>query len=111
MKSRILSLFSAIGVCVALVMPVCLTAQPANPVPLINQPLVPAAATPGGAAFTLTVNGTGFVSGSVVQWNGSPLATTFVSGSSLTAAVPASDIATASTASVTVVNPSPGPIL
>ena len=108
MKSRILSLFSAIGVCVALVMPVCLTAQPANPVPLINQPLVPAAATPGGAAFTLTVNGTGFVSGSVVQWNGSPLATTFVSGSSLTAAVPASDIATASTASVTVVNPSPG---
>jgi len=35
----------------------------ANPVPLINQPLVPDAVAPGGAGFTLTVNGTGFVSG------------------------------------------------
>jgi hypothetical protein len=41
-----------------------------NPVPLINQPLVPDAAKPGGAAFTLTVNGFGFVAGSVVHWNG-----------------------------------------
>src|ERR1700739_3146821 len=36
------------------------TAQ--NPVALINPPLVPDAAEPGGAAFTLTVNGSGFVS-------------------------------------------------
>src|SRR5438105_14977378 len=42
-----------------------------NPVPLINQPLVPDAIAPGGAGFTLTVNGTGFVSGSEVNWNGS----------------------------------------
>jgi hypothetical protein len=33
------------------------TAQ--NPVPLINQPLVPDAIRPGAAVFTLTVNGTG----------------------------------------------------
>ncbi|HEV2176247.1 MAG TPA: FG-GAP-like repeat-containing protein [Terriglobia bacterium] len=79
-----------------------------NPVPLINQPLVPDAIAPGGAGFTLTVRGTGFVSGSVVNWNGSARATTFVSASQLMAAVLASDIATASTASVTVVNPSPG---
>jgi hypothetical protein len=79
----------------------------ANPVPLINQPLVPDAVAPGGPDFTLTVNGTGFVSGSVVQWNGTALATTFVSGSQLTATVPASDITVASTDSVTVVNPSP----
>jgi hypothetical protein len=32
-----------------------------NPVPLINQPLAPDAIAPGGAGFTLTVNGTGFV--------------------------------------------------
>jgi len=38
-----------------------------NPVPLINQPLVPAATAPGGTGFTLTVNGTGFVPGSVVH--------------------------------------------
>jgi hypothetical protein len=56
----------------------------------------------------LTVNGTGFTSGSVVNWNGSGLATTFVSGSQLTAIVPAVDIASASTAWVTVVNPAPG---
>ncbi|MGD0696242.1 MAG: FG-GAP-like repeat-containing protein [Terriglobia bacterium] len=79
-----------------------------NPVPLVNQPLTPDAAAVGGAGFTLTVNGTGFVSGATVDWNGAPLATTFVSGSQLTAAVPASDITVARTASITAVNPSPG---
>src|SRR5262245_2397171 len=73
-----------------------------NPVPLINQPLVPDAVAPGGAGFTLTVNGTGFVSGSVVNWNGSARASTFVSSSQLTASILASDIAIATTASVTV---------
>jgi len=79
-----------------------------NPVPLINQPLVPDAIAPGGAGFTLAVHGTGFVSGAVVKWNHSSLATTFVNGTQLTASVPASDIAAPGTASVTVVNPSPG---
>jgi len=78
------------------------------PVPFVNLPLVPDATPPGGAQFTLTVNGTGFVSNSVVNWNGNALATQFVSGSQLTATVPAADIAKASTASVTVVNPAPG---
>jgi len=76
-----------------------------NPVPFINQPLVPTAAAPGGSAFTLTVNGTGFVSGSVVQWNGVALSTTFVSKSQLTATIPAAKIATAGTPVITVVNP------
>src|SRR5437016_4184159 len=79
-----------------------------SPVPLVNQPLVPAAAAPGGPGFTLTVNGTGFVSGSVVNWNASPRPTTFISGSQLTASIATADIATAGTASVTVVNPTPG---
>jgi hypothetical protein len=79
-----------------------------NPVPLINQPLVPDAAKPGGAAFTLTVNGSGFVSSSVVHWNGSPRTTTFVSHAQLKANILASDIATNETARVTVVNPGPG---
>jgi hypothetical protein len=79
-----------------------------NPGPFVNQPLVPDAVAPGGPDFTLTVNGTGFVSGAVVDWNGNPLATQFVSRSQLTATVPAADIATASTALVTVVNPAPG---
>jgi hypothetical protein len=80
----------------------------AHPVPLINQPLAPAAALPGGAGFTLTVNGTGFASGAEVRWNGTALATTFVSASQLTAAVPASNVASAGTASITVTNPGSG---
>src|SRR5207247_2526035 len=62
----------------------------------------------GGAQFTLTVNGTNFVSTSTVKWNGNTLGTTFVSSTQLTATVTAALIATAGTASVTVVNPSPG---
>jgi FG-GAP-like repeat/Abnormal spindle-like microcephaly-assoc'd, ASPM-SPD-2-Hydin/FG-GAP repeat len=83
-------------------------ASAANPVPLINQPLSPNAVLPGGSAFTLTVNGTGFVSGSLVKWNGSAPVTSFVSNSKLKAMIPATDIASFNTASVTVVNPSPG---
>jgi hypothetical protein len=78
------------------------------PYPLINQPLAPAAVAPGGAQFTLTVNGTGFVSSSVADWNGSPLATTFVTGGQLTATVPAASISAAGTAAITVVNPEVG---
>jgi hypothetical protein len=78
-----------------------------NPVPFVEQPLSPTAVVTGGAQFTLTVNGAGFVSGATVNWNGSPLATTFVSSSQLTAIVPAANIASASTASVTVINPGP----
>src|ERR1700722_9491574 len=85
-----------------------LSGQSPNPVPLINNPLVPTSVAPGGAGFTLTVNGTGFVSGSVVSWNGSPRTTHFVSSSQLTATIPASDIATAGTASINVLNPTPG---
>src|SRR5262249_28822713 len=48
----------------------------ASPVPLINNPLVPTSVRPGGGAFTLTVNGTGFVAGSVVNWNRVSLTTT-----------------------------------
>jgi IPT/TIG domain len=79
-----------------------------NPVPFVNQPLVPMTVAPGESGFTLTVNGTGFVSGAVVNWNGAPLSTQFVSGSQLTAVVPAANVAKPGAASVTVVNPGPG---
>jgi hypothetical protein len=75
------------------------------PVPLVNRPLSPDTAVPGGPAFTLTVNGTGFAQGSVVKWNGRARSTTLVSGSQLTAAILASDIIKAHTAWVTVANP------
>ena len=81
--------------------------QGPSPVPAVSG-LVPSSATTGGAGFTLTVNGSSFLSGSVVRWNGADRATTFVNGTQLTAAIPAGDIATAGTASVTVFNPAPG---
>jgi len=80
----------------------------ANAVPFLNQPLVPTAVSPGGPGLTLNVSGTGFVSGATVDFNGAPLATEFVDSEHLSATVPAADVATAETASVTVVNPAPG---
>ena len=79
-----------------------------NAIPLINAPLVPGDKSPGSAAFTLTVNGTGFVSGATVNWNGSARTTIFVSSSQLTATINATDVAAAGTANVTVTNPAPG---
>src|SRR5580704_4769139 len=75
-----------------------------NPVPLINQPLVPDGVKPGSGGFTLTVNGTGFASDAVVNWNGSPRITEVISSSQLKATIEAADVAKAGTASVTVVN-------
>jgi hypothetical protein len=78
-----------------------------NPKPTITS-LVPPSATHGGAGFTLTVNGTGFVNSSVVDWNGSPRATTYGSATEITATINAADIAKAGSFKVTVVNPAPG---
>ncbi|MGD0630050.1 MAG: pre-peptidase C-terminal domain-containing protein [Terracidiphilus sp.] len=78
-----------------------------NPVPAITPPLSPASALAGSPAFTLTINGSNFVTCSAVEWNGNALATTFVSATQLQAAVPASDIQTAGTASVSVFNSTP----
>ncbi len=67
--------------------------------------LSPASVVAGSPAFSLTVNGSGFVSGAIVQWSGSPLATTFVSATQLAAQVPASNCAAAGSANITVLNP------
>jgi hypothetical protein len=107
-KFQTLSVVAMFVACIGALTVVAAPAIAQNPVPFVDQPLVPDATAPGGPAFTLTVNGAGFVAASVVNWNGTPRATTFVSRSKLTAAILASDIATASTAAVTVVNPSPG---
>ena len=78
-----------------------------NPVPTPIS-ISPSSVAYGGSGFTLTVTGTEFVTTSTVNWNGSPLTTTYVSSTSLTAAVPSGDIASSGTATVTVVNPTPG---
>jgi hypothetical protein len=78
-----------------------------HPVPTLTS-LSPVNAPVGGASFTLTVNGTGFVPASVVQWNGAARATTFVSSTQVQAAIEAADIATAGSASIRVFSPAPG---
>jgi hypothetical protein len=101
------AIFAAIlGSFVAVVCPPC--AAQNNPVPFLNNPLVPGAKAPGGAAFTLTLNGAGFVPGAMVQWNGAARATTYVSGTQLSASILAFDIVTPASVFVTVSNPGPG---
>ena len=75
-----------------------------NPVPTTTS-IVPDHKTAGDPGFTLAVNGTNFVAGSKVHWNGAERTTTYVSDTQITAAIPAGDITTDGTASVTVMNP------
>src|SRR5208282_2823031 len=78
-----------------------------NPTPTITA-ILPNSTAAGGAAFTLTITGTNFVAASVVNFGGSAVATTFVSSTQLTAAIPAASIAATGTPAVTVTNPAPG---
>ncbi len=81
--------------------------QANNPVPTATS-ISPNTLDAGGTGFTLTVNGTNFISSSVVKWNGADKVTTFVSNIKLTAVITASDIATSGAVNVTVFNPTPG---
>jgi hypothetical protein len=79
-----------------------------NPVPFVNQILDPVSIQPGGKEFVLTVNGTGFASTAVINWNGSPILTSVESASRLKAKISATKIKKAGTVSITVTNPLPG---
>lgn len=70
--------------------------------------LSPNSSLQGGGAFTLSVVGANFTSGSMVQWNGNPLTTTFVNSQLVTAAVPASAVSKSGEDVVTVANPASG---
>ncbi len=76
----------------------------ANPVPFLAAPLTPVSHTPG-LGLTLTLAGSGFVSGAQALWNGTALPTTFQSNTQLQASVPATNIQENGTALVTVTNP------
>jgi subtilisin family serine protease len=75
--------------------------------PVISS-LSPAAAPVGGAAFTLTVDGSSFTSASIVRWNGANRATAFMSSTQLRASITAADLAATGTAQITVFEPSNG---
>jgi hypothetical protein len=83
------------------------TILPPNPAPVVSG-ISPELIDADGAAFTLTVSGSGFVANSTVYWGTSALATTFVNASQLTAQVTVAGIAAAGPVAVTVQTPTPG---
>jgi probable HAF family extracellular repeat protein len=78
-----------------------------NPTPALNT-LSPNTIYPGSPDFVLTVNGSGFVPGSTVKFQGKGVTTSFVSSTQLTAQIPASAVAIGKTVDVLVTNPVPG---
>jgi hypothetical protein len=78
-----------------------------NPVPAISS-LSPASALVGGSAQTLTINGSGFIAGSRVTYNGVAHVATFLGNTQLTIQLGTADLATAGSFAVIVTNPTPG---
>ncbi len=78
-----------------------------NPLPSMSD-ITPDCKTTGGIAFTLTVNGSNFISSSVVRVNGANRITTFINSSQLQASILAADISSAGIKLVDVQNPAPG---
>lgn len=92
--------FARIGVCIFFL---CTLAM-AQAVPSLEQPLVPSAAQPGGASFTLTIKGANFVPTPKVFFGGTSLTILTHTATQLTATVPMASIATAGTTPVSVQN-------
>jgi hypothetical protein len=81
-------------------------AQPSvgpNPVPTVVHSTPEVAA--GHGNYQLTITGTNFVPGAVVEWNGAIRTTTFQNSTTLIADIPAADVAVAGAAVITVLNP------
>jgi hypothetical protein len=76
-----------------------------NPVTPVISSLSPNSVTAGSPAFSLTVNGSGLLNLTTVQWNTTSLTTHFVSATQVTADVPATLVVQAGTVTVTAVNP------
>jgi hypothetical protein len=79
-----------------------------NPVPLLEG-LAPSAVVAGSGGFDLRVTGKGYASGkTMVNWNGTGLAVSYVGDQELRVQIPAGYVGTEGTATVEVRNPSPG---
>lgn len=78
-----------------------------NPAPTLSS-VTPDTAATGATPVTVTASGSNFVSDSTIQVNGTSLPTTFVSASSLQAQIPASDLGTPGSVTISVTTPSPG---
>jgi hypothetical protein len=83
------------------------TSRSITPIPILAS-VSPTNVYADGPAYSMQLTGSGFTSSSQVLVNGNPRATTFVSGTSLTAQVLASDIAATGQLDVQVTTPAPG---
>lgn len=70
--------------------------------------LVPSGGVVGSSSQALSVSGSGFVEGTVININGTPLQTTFVAGDKVTATIPGTSLTTVGSLGVTVTSPPPG---
>ena len=75
-----------------------------NPTPTLSSISV-TSATHGYGNLSFVVTGSNLVAGATVNWNGSPRTTTRIDTTHLSVAIPASDLAAAGTASITITNP------
>jgi hypothetical protein len=78
-----------------------------NPAPASHSSS-PAAVTHGSGNVLMTVRGTGFVPGSVVNWNNKAFSAKYVNDSEMTVYVPKAAVAAPGTAAIVVKNPTPG---
>ncbi len=101
--NKLTSIIAAVAV-VAAMAPLAAFAQT---VPTITS-LSPSTVNVGTGAFTMTVNGSGFVSGATVNINGSVFAANSIAGNQLTVSVPATSIASTGTFPVSVSNSGSG---
>ena len=73
-----------------------------EPAAVVLNTINPTGAQAGSSATTITATGANFSSTAIVNFNGTPLVTTFVSSTQLTAVIPAAQLANTGTANVTV---------
>ena len=78
-----------------------------NPVPVLSA-LDPASVKEFGPTTLLTITGTNFIPGSVVQINGEGMITLYANDSHIQAILPVGQITATGTVSITVFNPTPG---
>jgi len=80
---------------------------PAVPAPVLTA-IAPTGVAAGSGALSVTLTGSNFTTNSVARWNGVARTTQFVSATTLTMGVTATDVASAGLATITVFTPMPG---
>ena len=78
-----------------------------NPAPVLSA-ITPDQVFAGGCCLPLTLTGSNFLPGSFVEWNGTEIATSDLSSTEIEVTVPPNDVASSGTATLTVINASPG---